>query len=229
MYGNINANKSEVIVALGGDGFLLKTIHNYKNINKPIYGMNFGSVGFLMNKYEEKNLIKNLKKSQKVKIKPLIVEAKNQSNKKIKSLAFNEISLTRETYQAAKLLIKINGVTRIKELICDGVLISTPAGSTAYNLSAHGPIIPLGTNALAITPISAFRPRRWKGAILQEKTKIIINVIDSKKRPVKVAADQNEFKFIKSVIIKVSNNPQTLLFNSKHSFDEKILKEQFMV
>ncbi len=229
LYGNTPPKKSDVIVVLGGDGFLLKTIHDLKNIDIPFYGMNFGSVGFLMNQYDEKNLIKNLKNAQKVKIKPLSMVAKNQKNKIYKSLAFNEVSLTRETHQAAKLSIKINGVVRMKELICDGVLVATPAGSTAYNLSAHGPIIPLGTNTLAITPISAFRPRRWRGALLKEDTIIVVDVIEFKKRPVGVAADHNEFKNIKSVLIKISSNiSRTLLFNSNHSFDERILKEQFM-
>jgi len=229
LYGSSAANNSDVIVALGGDGFLLKTIHDYKEFNLPIYGMNLGSVGFLMNKYDEKNLINNLQNVQKVKIKPLSMKAKNQNNEIVKSLAFNEVSLIRETYQAAKLRIKINGVIRIKELVCDGVLVATPAGSTAYNLSAHGPIIPLGTNALALTPISAFRPRRWRGALLKEDTNILVEVINSKSRPVGVAADHNEFRNIKSVSIKIASNiSHTLLFNSNHSFDERILKEQFI-
>ena len=229
LYGNSTVEKSDVIVALGGDGFLLKTIHDYNNFNLPIYGMNLGTVGFLMNKYDGKNLLKNLQEAQKVKIKPLKMEAINQDNSIIKSLAFNEVSIIRKTYQAAKLSIKINGVIRIKELICDGVLVSTSAGSTAYNLSAHGPIIPLGTNALALTPISPFRPRRWRGALIPESTVISIESIDSTNRPVSVAADHNESQNIKSVIIKVAKNiSQTLLFNSNHSFDERILKEQFI-
>ena len=229
LYGNLSVEKSDVIVALGGDGFLLKAIHDYKNFNLPIYGMNLGTVGFLMNKYDGKNLLKNLKEAQKVKIKPLSMKAISQDNSSFKSLAFNEVSIIRKTYQAAKLLIKINGVVRMKELICDGVLVATPAGSTAYNLSAHGPIIPLGTNALALTPISPFRPRRWRGALIPESTVISIEALDSINRPVSVAADHNESQNIKSVIIKVAKNiSQTLLFNSNHSFDERILKEQFI-
>jgi len=229
LYGNSTVEKSDVIVALGGDGFLLKTIHDYKNFNLPIYGMNLGTVGFLMNKYDGKNLLKNLQESQKVKIKPLSMKAINQDNSNFTSLAFNEVSIIRKTYQATKLLIKINGIVRMKELICDGVLVSTPAGSTAYNLSAHGPIIPLGTSALALTPISPFRPRRWRGALIPESTVISIEAIDSINRPVSVAADHNESQNIKSVIIKVAKNIfQTLLFNSNHSFDERILKEQFI-
>ena len=229
LYGNSSVERSDVIVALGGDGFLLKTIHDFKNFNLPIYGINLGTVGFLMNQYDEKNLLKNLREAQKVKIKPLYMKAINQNNSTFKSLAFNEVSIIRKTYQAAKLLIKINEVIRIKELICDGILVATPAGSTAYNLSAHGPIIPLGTNALALTPISPFRPRRWKGALIPESTVISIETLDSKNRPVSVAADHNELQNTKSVIIKISKNiSQTLLFNSNHSFDERILKEQFI-
>lgn len=228
LYGNSLPEKSDVIVALGGDGFLLKTIHDYQDINKPIYGMNFGSIGFLMNKYEEKNLIKVIKNAQKIKIKPIYMVAKNKNNKIYKSLAFNEVALIRETYQAAKITIKINNIIRMKKLICDGVLVSTPAGSTAYNFSAHGPIIPLGTNALALTPINAFRPRRWKGALLPEETKIDIEVLNSNKRPVSVTADHHEFRNIKSVKVIINKkNMQILLFNSNQSFDERILKEQF--
>tara|TARA_B100000579_G_C22648610_1_gene765056 strand:- start:184 stop:942 length:759 start_codon:yes stop_codon:yes gene_type:complete len=227
-YGDFESKKSDVIVALGGDGFLLKTIHKYINLTVPIYGMNLGSVGFLMNKYDEKNLVNRIKKTQKIRIKPLEVEAINRENQVYKSLAFNEISIIRETYQAAKLSIKINEITRMKELVCDGVLVCTPAGSTAYNLSAHGPIIPLGTSVIAITPISAFKPRTWKGALLKEKTNIKIEVKNIDKRPVRMAADQNEYRNIKSVNIKISpKKTKTLLFNNQHSFDEKILKEQF--
>tara|TARA_Y100000590_G_scaffold470052_1_gene661618 strand:- start:535 stop:1293 length:759 start_codon:yes stop_codon:yes gene_type:complete len=228
LYGNYSPKECDVIVALGGDGFFLRTIHKFKDLRKPFYGMNFGTVGFLMNKYEEKNLIKKLNNTQSVKIKPLIMKAKNQKNKNFKSLAFNEVSLIRKNHQAAKLSIKINGVIRMEELVCDGLMVSTPAGSTAYNLSAHGPIIPLGTNVVALTPISPFRPRRWRGALLPEETKIEIYVQDSKKRPVNISADQNEFKDLKSVIIGASKDkPQELLFSTDHSFEERILTEQF--
>ena len=229
LYGNFSVEKSDVIVALGGDGFLLKTIHDYKNFNKPIYGMNLGSIGFLMNEYSENKLIETINNSEKVKIKPIRMTAKSKDNKIYKSLAFNEVSLIRETHQAAKVSIKINSVLRMKELICDGVLLSTPAGSTAYNLSAHGPIIPLGTNALALTPISAFRPRRWRGALIKENTNVQIEVLNYKKRPVSVTADHFEFRDIKKVEMKIEKNfSQILLFNSVESFDERILKEQFI-
>ena len=227
-YGNLKPEESDIIIGLGGDGFLLKTIHEYQHLKKPIYGMNIGTVGFLMNQYQEDGLIKILSNVQKVEIKSINLEATDIYNKNFKSEAFNEISLIRNSSQAAKLLIKINNITRIKELVCDGVLVATPAGSTAYNLSAHGPIIPLGTNALALTPISAFRPRRWRGAILPDSTKIEINVIDHRKRPVNVTADFKEFKNIKSVKINTTTDKsQILLFNSNHSFEERILKEQF--
>ena len=229
LYGNFSVEKSDVIVALGGDGFLLKTIHDYKNFNKPIYGMNLGSIGFLMNEYSENKLIETINNSEKVKIKPIRMTAKSKDNKIYKSLAFNEVSLIRETHQAAKVSIKINSVLRMKELICDGVLLSTPAGSTEYNLSAHGPIIPLGTNALALTPISAFRPRRWRGALIKENTNVQIEVLNYKKRPVSVTADHFEFRDIKKVEMKIEKNfSQILLFNSVESFDERILKEQFI-
>ena len=227
-YGNSNPKDCDIIVALGGDGFLLNTIHEYQNLNKPIYGMNIGTVGFLMNQYQEDALLEMLSKVQKVEIKSINLEAISINNENFKSQAFNEISLIRNSSQAAKLEIKINNIIRMKELVCDGVLVATPAGSTAYNLSAHGPIIPLGTNALALTPISAFRPRRWRGAILPDNTEIEINVIDPSKRPVSVTADFKEFKNIKKVKIKINNDKsQILLFNSNHSFEERILKEQF--
>ena len=165
-YNNTLPQESDVIVALGGDGFLLKTIHEFQNLNKPIYGMNIGNIGFLMNQYQEEKLVETVSKAQQINIKPINLKATSIDNKTFESIAFNEITLIRKSSQAAKLLIKINNITRMKELVCDGVLIATPAGSTAYNLSAHGPIVPLGTNALVLTPVSAFRPRRWRGAIL---------------------------------------------------------------
>ena len=228
-YNNTLPQESDVIVALGGDGFLLKTIHEFQNLNKPIYGMNIGNIGFLMNQYQEEKLVETVSKAQQINIKPINLKATSIDNKTFESIAFNEITLIRKSSQAAKLLIKINNITRMKELVCDGVLIATPAGSTAYNLSAHGPIVPLGTNALVLTPVSAFRPRRWRGAILSDKTEIEIKVIQPKKRPVSVTADYKEFNNIQSVKISIlENKNQVLLFNSDHSFEERILKEQFI-
>ena len=228
-YGNSEVKEADVIVAIGGDGFLLKTLHDHKNLQKPIYGINYGSVGFLMNNEVNDDLLNTINNSQIIKIKPLNMKAKNIDNKTFETIAFNEVSLMRGTYQAAKLKININGIDRIKELICDGVLIATPAGSTAYNLSAHGSIIPLDSKLLALTPISAFRPRRWRGALLSENTKIKLNVIDYKTRPVSVTADHNEFKNIIEVDIASAKNLSfELLFDINHSIEERILKEQFI-
>jgi len=227
-YGNNKVKEADVIVAIGGDGFLLKTLHDHKDLKKPIYGINYGSVGFLMNKEVNTNLLETINNSQTIKIKPLNMKAKNTNNKIFESIAFNEVAIMRETYQAAKLKININGTERMNELICDGILVSTPAGSTAYNLSAHGSIIPLDSKLLALTPINAFRPRRWKGAILSENTKIRLNVIDYNERPVSVTADHNEFRDIIEVYISTNNDLCfELMFDSNHSIDEKILKEQF--
>ena len=228
-YGNNEAKEADVIVAIGGDGFLLKTLHDQKDLQKPIYGINYGSVGFLMNNNVNTNLLEAIENSQSIKIKPLNMKAKNVNNQIYETIAFNEVSLMRETYQAAKLMIYINGIERMKELICDGVLVSTPAGSTAYNLSAHGSIIPLDSKLLALTPISAFRPRRWRGALLSENTKIKLNVIDFKTRPVSVTADHHEIKNIIEVDIACAEDLSfELLFDINHSIEEKILKEQFL-
>ena len=222
-------NFFHLIVTIGGDGFLLKTLHDYKNLKKPIYGINYGSVGFLMNNIIHTDLEETINNSQSIKLKPLNMTAKNSKNEIFDSIAFNEVALMRETYQAAKLKININGVERLKELICDGILVATPAGSTAYNLSAHGSIIPLHSKLLALTPISAFRPRRWKGALLSEKTKIKLIVNDHKLRPVSVTADHNEFRNITEVEISSSQNLSfELLFDNNHSIEERILKEQFI-
>ena len=221
--------ESDIIVAIGGDGFLLKTLHDYKDLHKPIYGINYGSIGFLMNQAIDSDLVETIKKSQSIKLKPLNMQAKNSDNEIFESIAFNEVSLMRQTYQAAKLKLSINGVERLKELICDGILVATPAGSTAYNLSAHGSIIPLDSNLLALTPISAFRPRRWKGALLSENTKININVIDHLIRPVSVTADHNEFRNIVEVkIVSAQNSSCELLFDNNYSIEERVLKEQFI-
>ena len=228
-YGNNKVKEADVIVAIGGDGFLLKTLHDHKDLKKPIYGINYGSVGFLMNNEVNTNLLEIIEKSQSIKLNPLNMRAKNINNKTFESIAFNEVSLMRSTHQASKLKININGIERMKELICDGVLVSTPAGSTAYNLSAHGSIIPLESKLLALTPISAFRPRRWKGVLLSENTKIKLKVIDYNMRPVSVTADHNEFRNI--VEVKIESDQKStfeLLFDSNHSIEERILKEQFI-
>ena len=227
-YGQFNPNESDVIIPIGGDGFLLKSLHDYKDLKKPFYGVNYGSVGFLMNSESKENLEEIILNAQNIELKPLQMKAKNNKGDAFKSIAFNEVSLMRQTHQAAKISININGIERMKELICDGVLVSTSAGSTAYNLSAHGSIVPLDSNLLALTPISAFRPRRWRGALLSEKTKINFFVSNSEIRSTSVTADHNEFRNIEEVEVSSSTeNKCNILFDKNHSMDERILKEQF--
>ena len=227
-YGQHKPNIADIIVPIGGDGFLLKNLHDYNNFNLPFFGINYGSIGFLMNIRVNKNLEKIIKNSQTITLKPLEIKALDINKKKFTSIAYNEVALMRQTHQAAKINISINKIERLKELICDGVLVLTPGGSTAYNLSAHGSIIPLDSNLLALTPISAFRPRRWRGALLKENNKINFKIIDYKKRPVSVTADNKEFRNIKSVEIYSSEKYSCkLLFDNNHSLEERILKEQF--
>ena len=227
-YGQYKADTADVIIPIGGDGFLLKSLHDFKHFNKPFYGINYGSIGFLMNAESDEKLDKIISSAQNIELKPLHMKAKNNKGKSFESIAFNEVSIMRQTHQAAKITIKINDIIRINELICDGVLVSTAAGSTAYNLSAHGTIIPLDSRLLALTPISAFRPRGWKGALLSENTKINFKVNNSKIRSSSVTADHNEFRDIEEVEITSSNNLKcNILFHSNHSMEERILKEQF--
>ncbi len=228
-YGQNNIEKADVIVPLGGDGFLLKSLHDFNKYNKPFYGINYGSIGFLMNSDYDEKLDNIISSALKIKIKPLNMEAKNNNGESFKSIAFNEISIRRQTQQTAKISIRINDIERMKELICDGVLVSTAAGSTAYNLSAHGSIIPLDSKLLALTPISSYRPRRWRGALLSEKTKINFHVRNSEIRSSGVAADHNEFNNVKEVEVTSSNDLTcTILFDNNHSIEEKVLKEQFL-
>ena len=227
-YDQYKIEDADVVVPIGGDGFLLKSLHDYKNYNKPFYGINYGSIGFLMNTENKEKLNNIISSAQKIELKPLKMKAKDCKGIYHESIAFNEVAIMRQTYQAAKISIRINEIERMKELICDGIMVSTAAGSTAYNLSAHGSIIPLDSNLLALTPISAFRPRRWRGALLSEKTNIKLNVIDSKLRPSSVTADHNEFRNVKEVEINSSSNIKCeLLFDNNHSMEERILKEQF--
>ena len=226
--GQINAENADIIVPIGGDGFLLKSLHDYKDFKKPFYGINYGSVGFLMNEESDESLEKIVSEAQNIELKPLNMKTKDNNANIFESIAFNEVSLMRQTHQAAKISININDIQRMKELICDGILVSTSAGSTAYNLSARGSIIPLDSNLLALTPISAFRPRRWRGALLSEKTKINFFVNNSKIRSTSVTADHNEFRDIEEVEVTSSNKIKcNLLFDNNHSMDERILKEQF--
>ena len=227
-YGKNEFDKADVIVGLGGDGFMLEAIKSHMDKNLPIFGLNYGSVGFLMNSSNENDLVNRINQSQSIKISPLLMKAVSVDSSIHEAIAINEVSLLRETHQASKIKISVDGKVRLEELICDGVLISTPSGSTAYNLSAHGPILPINADVLALTPISAFRPRRWKGAILNNESNVKFEIIESKKRPVSVVADSTEFRDINSVEVHQSKDQVVeLLFDKDHSFDERILNEQF--
>ncbi len=220
--------EADAIVALGGDGLMLRTLHDHMDSDKPIYGMNRGSVGFLMNDYHDTDLIDRLNAAQETVIHPLRMTAQPTDGEAVEALAINEVSLLRQKHQAAKLQILIDGKERMTELVCDGVLVATPAGSTAYNLSAHGPIIPIGTPLLALTPISAFRPRRWRGALLPDDSVVEIVVNDPIERPVSVAADHQEFRRIASVSIHSDRTRSMLmLFDRDGNLEERVLREQF--
>ena len=227
-YGTNSLDNADVIVVLGGDGFMLEAIKSHMSHNLPLFGLNYGSIGFLMNASNKDDLIKRINLSQSIVIAPLSMKVKSFDGNSHEAIAINEVSLLRETHQASKIKISIDGKVRLDELICDGILISTPSGSTAYNLSAHGPILPINADVLALTPISAFRPRRWKGAILNNRSEVRFEVIDGKKRPVSAVADSTEFRDIESVTVKQDNeNSIQLLFDEQHSFEERILNEQF--
>jgi NAD+ kinase len=219
--------EADVIVALGGDGFMLQTLHSFTGKGKPIYGMNLGSVGFLMNDYREDELLERLKAAEHAEIHPLKMTAHSPKGV-TEARAFNEVSLLRETRQAAKIRITVDGKPRISELICDGVLVSTPAGSTAYNLSAHGPILPIDAALLALTPISAFRPRRWRGALLPHRAKVRFEILESAKRPVSAVADDFEVRDVSAVDVAEDRSiAMTMLYDAGHNLDERILSEQF--
>ena len=219
---------ADIIIPIGGDGILLKSLHDFNELDKPFFGINYGSVGFLMNSSSNKDLNTMVKNSKSTDLKPLKMTAVDEDNKIYDSIAYNEVSLMRQSHQASKFQIKINDTTRMNELICDGVLVSTSAGSTAYNLSAHGSILPLDSKLLALTPISAFRPRRWRGALLSEKNIIKVKVINFKDRKVSVTADNIEFRNIKDVTIQSSKDKNCkILFDKDHSIEDKILNEQF--
>ena len=227
-YGKISPEDADVIVALGGDGLMLQTLHGFINNKVPIYGMNRGSVGFLMNEYREDNLKERLGAADITRIHPLSMIAYDQNGKAHKGLAINEVSLFRERHQAAKLEIAIDGKVRMEELICDGLLIATPAGSTAYNLSAHGPILPINAPLLAVTPISPFRPRRWRGALVPNKAHITITVKEAEKRPVSAVADHFETRQVVKVEIEKARNVELfMMFDPDHSLEERVLAEQF--
>jgi NAD+ kinase len=227
-YSAVPPKEADVIVALGGDGFMLQTLHAFMNSGKPIYGMNCGSVGFLMNEFREDGLAERLAAAVETEVHPLAMRARDSKGRRHEAYAINEVSLLRQSYQAAKLRIHIDARPRLDELICDGLIVATPAGSTAYNLSAHGPILPIYAPLLAITPISAFRPRTWRGALLPDTVEVRIEVLEAAKRPVNAAADNVEFKSVVEVIVATEKSAQSLiLFDPDHSWDERILKEQF--
>jgi len=228
MHPHYDANEADVIVALGGDGLMLEVLHKTLPLKKPVYGMNCGTVGFLMNSYSLDNFEERVSRSIPTHLHPLKMSARTEHGEIHKALAFNEVSLIRESRQAAKLEISIDSKVRLDELICDGLIVATPAGSTAYNLSAHGPILPIGSPLMALTPISAFRPRRWHGAILPNSANIAIKTLDSEKRPVSAVADFTEIRDVVSVSIHEDRTHYvTVLFDEGHNLEERILQEQF--
>jgi len=228
LYSCVEPERAEIIVPLGGDGFMLETLHRFLSLGVPIYGMHRGSVGFLMNAYRPEGLFERLAAAQPVVLHPLDMSARDEDGGHYRALAFNEVSLLRESRQAAKLRVTVDGIVRIDELMADGILVATPVGSTAYNLSAHGPIIPLGAGVLALTPISAFRPRRWRGALLPHSAEVVFEILECAKRPVSAVADYTEVRDV--VEVRVREDLETflkLLFDPEHNLEERILREQF--
>lgn len=229
LYGSVPVEAAEIVVPLGGDGFMLETLHSVWERSLPIYGMNLGTVGFLLNVYRLEGLVERVAAAKAVSLFPLRMKATLLNGETRTGFGINDVSIFRETRQAAVLQIEIDNVIRMPELVCDGLLVATPAGSTAYNLSAHGPIIPLGANLLALTPISPFRPRRWRGALLPSRSCFKIEVLQAQKRPVSAVADYTEVRDVKSVEIWEDRSLSfKLLFDPEHNLEERILKEQFV-
>ena len=229
-YGDAGFDRAELVVALGGDGFMLETLHRVLMKPLPVYGMNRGSVGFLMNAFAEDGLIARLNAAQAVRLNPLRMHAVTAAGAVEEALALNEVSLLRELRQAAKLRITVDGRVRMPELICDGILIATPAGSTAYNLSAHGPIVPLSADLLPMTPISAFRPRRWRGALLPGSAEVLFEILEAEKRPVAAVADFTEVRDVLSVAVSEDRSVTVrVLFDPDQALSERIIAEQFTV
>jgi NAD+ kinase len=227
-YGNCDPGKADVIVALGGDGLMLQTLHKFMKSGKPIYGMHRGTVGFLMNEFAEERLAERLAAAHITVIHPLVMQARDAQGRMHEHRAINEVSLFRQSAQAAHLRILIDGQERLTELVADGVLVATPAGSTAYNLSAQGAIIPINAPLLALTPISPFRPRRWRGALLPNNAKVTIEVTEFDKRPVAAVADHDEVRSVRNVDIRMDHDISiNMLFDPGHNLDERILREQF--
>ncbi len=228
-YPSTDPDDADIVIVLGGDGFMLRNLHRMVARKKPVYGMNRGTVGFLLNEYDENNLHERLEAAKTTVLRPLLMTAVDSDGVKHTALAMNEVSVFRETRQAAHIRITVDGKVRMPELMCDGVMVATPAGSTAYNLSAHGPILPIDAKILALTPITAFRPRRWRGALLPNKAKVIFDVLDHDKRSVSAVADNQEFRDVVSVAIEEEHtNAMQLLFDPEHDLEERILNEQFV-
>lgn len=230
-YGDVGEAEADIVVALGGDGHILETLRRRLKDKKPVYGMNRGTVGFLMNDFNEEALVERLEKAEPVRIRPLVAKCETMAGPGIiTERAFNEVSLIRQTAQSARLKIIVDGAVRMAELLCDGIMVATPAGSTAYNLSAHGPILPINSRLLAMTPISAFRPRRWRGALLPHNAVVRIEVLDPERRSVSAACDNLETRDIRAVEIREDSSAAlTVLFDQGHALDERILREQFNV
>jgi NAD+ kinase len=229
LYGDAPPEAADVIVALGGDGFMLETLHRHLERDVPIFGMHRGSVGFLMNTYAPEGLRERLARAVPVRISPLEMRASDMAGSQQTALAFNEVSLLREARQTAKIRVSVDGVVRVEELVADGVLVATPVGSTAYNFSAHGPIIPLGAGVLALTPISAFRPRRWRGALLPHTAEVRFDILEPEKRPVSAVADSTEVRDVLWVTVREDRETAlAMLFDPEHNLEERVLKEQFL-
>ncbi|MCW9035636.1 MAG: NAD kinase [Rhodospirillales bacterium] len=227
-YDHVDPQDADIIVALGGDGFMLRTLHTHLEKQTPIYGMNRGSVGFLMNKYTEDNLLEHLARAQPFELHPLRMVAENVDGERVEALAINEVSLFRQTGQTAHIRVIVDEKVRLDDLVCDGVLLCTPAGSTAYNTSAYGPILPLGSKVLGLTAISAYRPRRWRGAILPHQAKVSFEILSNGKRPVSATADFTEVRNVTRVTIHEDRSKgPILLFDPEHNLEERILSEQF--
>lgn len=228
-YESAPLEEADVIVALGGDGFMLQTLHQHMAHELPLYGMKRGTVGFLMNQYHCDDLIERLNRAEVAELNPLRMQALKESGETVEALALNEVSLLRQTRQAARIRVLVNDQERIPELVCDGIMVATPAGSTAYNLSAHGPILPLDAGVLALTPISPFRPRRWRGAILPRTAKVSLEIIEPNKRPVSATADAREVRDVVRVdVVEVRDITLRLMFDPEHNLEERIMGEQFL-
>ncbi|HMO30385.1 NAD kinase [Enterovirga sp.] len=229
-YAHVPPREADVVVALGGDGLMLATLHEFLGTGKPIYGMHKGTVGFLMNEFRAEGLLERLEAAQRSVAHPLLMEAEDTAGRQHRAYAINEVHMLRQTHQTAKLIIEVDGKIRLAELISDGILLATPAGSTAYNLSVGGPILPLGSSLLALTPISAFRPRRWRGALLPDRARIAVTVNEPERRPVSAVADHFEFRRVRHVAASMDHSVDlVMLHDPDHSLDERILREQFGV